>query len=119
MTTTEGINPSVPPSGTGCAQCLAGDGPGWWFNLRRCTQCGQIGCCDASPSQHASGHAAETGHPFIQTFEPGEDWFWSFPDNDYYEYEGPALAPPLSHPVDQPKPGPADKVPDDWEEQLN
>ena len=40
--------------------------------------CGHIGCCDSSPSQHASRHAAETGHPIIASFEPGEDWFFDY-----------------------------------------
>ena len=37
---TEGtyIDPAVPPSGAGCAECLATDG--WWFHLRRCAACG-------------------------------------------------------------------------------
>jgi hypothetical protein len=117
MTEIEGIDPSVPPSGTGCAQCLDGDGPGWWFHLRRCAQCGQIGCCDSSPSQHASRHASETGHPLVQSFEPGEDWYWSYRDNKFHT--GPTLAPPHSHPVDQPAPGPAGKVPIDWKKRLH
>ncbi|MGW5065751.1 amino acid permease, partial [Streptomyces cyaneofuscatus] len=33
----------------GGADCLAGDGPGWWFHLRRCAACGRVGCCDSSP----------------------------------------------------------------------
>lgn len=119
MSTLEGIDTSVPPSGTGCLKCLSGEGPGWWFKLRRCALCGQIGCCDNSPSQHASKHAAETGHPIIQSFEPGEDWFWSYPDNDFIEGLEVELAPPTSHPVDQPVPGPEGKVPPDWEDQLN
>jgi hypothetical protein len=41
-------------------------------------ECGHIGCCDGSPSQHASKHAAATGHPIIGSFEPGEDWFFDF-----------------------------------------
>jgi hypothetical protein len=48
----DGINPAVNPSGTGCVECL-GLG-GWWLHPRRCAQCGHIGCCDNSPSQHAS-----------------------------------------------------------------
>ena len=84
MTTTiPGIDPSVPPSGTGCVECDAAGG--WWVHLRRCTQCGHIGCCDTSPAQHASAHAAATGHPIITSFEPGEDWFWSFQANEFYE----------------------------------
>ena len=72
-----GVDPAVEPSGTGCVECEATGG--WWLHLRRCTQCGHIGCCDNSPSQHATGHYKETGHPVIRSFEPGETWFWSFP----------------------------------------
>jgi hypothetical protein len=96
-------------------ECLAAGG--WWLHLRRCTQCGHIGCCDTSPSQHASRHAAETGHPIIRSFEPGEDWFWDFTTEDYAE--GPALAPPLHHPLDQPVPGPEGMVPGDWRFHLH
>jgi ubiquitin-hydrolase Zn-finger-containing protein len=42
------------------------------------SKCGHIGCCDSSPSQHASKHAAATGHPIIASFEPGEDWFFDY-----------------------------------------
>jgi hypothetical protein len=113
----DGIDPAVAPSGEGCADCLAGEGPGWWFHLRRCAECGHVGCCDSSPSQHARAHAASSDHPFVQSFEPGEDWFWSFPDNDYFD--GPELAAPLSHPDAQPVPGPEGAVPGDWMRRLN
>ena len=112
------IDAAAPPSGTGCAECLGGQGPGWWFHLRRCAQCGHIGCCDSSPSRHARAHAATAGHPVIQSFEPGEDWFWSYADDAFYE-GGPELAPPRSHPADQPTPGPAGAVPPDWRRHLN
>jgi hypothetical protein len=117
MTSIPGIDPAAPPSGAGCVECLAGDGPGWWFNLRRCAQCGHIGCCDASPSQHATGHWTTQGHPVITSFEPGETWFYSYAAGDYVD--GIALAPPAHRPEDQPKPGPAGKVPDDWKDQLH
>src|ERR1700759_1950382 len=104
------IDVTIPPSGTGCVECLAAGG--WWFHLRRCVQCGHIGCCDTSPSQHASAHFRETTHRYIQSFEPGEDWFWDFASNSYAE--GPELAAPHSHPSDQPAPGPAGQVPADW-----
>ena len=67
MTEVPGVNPSVPPSGNGCAECDAAGG--WWFHLRRCAQCGHVGCCDSSPAQHASGHAKEDrppGHPELR-----------------------------------------------------
>ena len=65
-----GINPASKPSGDGCVECLASP-KGWWFHLRRCAKCGHIGCCGSSPSQHASKHAATTGHPIIASFETG------------------------------------------------
>ena len=111
------IDPSATPSGTGCLSCEAGDGPGWWFHLRRCAACGAIGCCDSSPSQHASAHARSSGHPVLRSFEPGEDWFWDVRSSSYVE--GPALAPPDARPADQPVPGPAGRVPADWARQLH
>jgi hypothetical protein len=115
MQDTDVIDPAVPPSGTGCVECLETDG--WWFHLRRCALCGHIGCCDTSPSQHASAHAASSGHPVIQSFEPDEDWFFDYASNQFGV--GPPLVPPTEHPVEQPVPGPADKVPPDWEQHLH
>ena len=109
------IDPTVPPSGPGCVECLASDG--WWFHLRRCARCGHVGCCDSSPSQHASHHVVSSGHPVVQSFEPGEDWFYHYRTDQFVA--GPALAAPHHHPLDQPVPGPAGRVPGDWEEQLH
>lgn len=115
MSEVAGIDVTVPPSGTGCVECLANQG--WWFHLRRCAACGHIGCCDSSPMQHASAHAKATGHPFVTSFEPGEDWYWNYRTDDYYD--GPQLAPPTAHPANQPTPGPAGQVPRDWQRHLN
>lgn len=116
MSDTASIDPTALPSGDGCAECDSAGG--WWFHLRRCAACGHIGCCDSSPSQHASAHAATSGHPVIQSFEPGEEWFWSYPDKQLFE-SGPALAAPRHHPLEQPVPGPGGRVPADWTEHLN
>ena len=94
-----GINPASKPSGDGCVEYLASP-KGWWFHLRRCAECGHIGCCDSSPSQHASKHAAETGHRIIASFEPGEDWFYDYKKQGMIK--GAQLLPPHSHPEDQP-----------------
>lgn len=110
------IDPAAAPSGPGCADCLAGDGPGWWLHLRRCAQCGHVGCCDSSPSQHASLHASSADHPVVHSFEPEEDWFFNYQTGEYET--GPALAPPHHHPLEQPTPGPAGKVPPDWVRRL-
>lgn len=107
---TRGINPTAKPSGEGCVECLAGGG--WWLHLRRCAECGHIGCCDSSPGQHASKHAASTGHPVAASFEPGEDWFWDYEKEAMID--GAELAPPTSHPEDQPAPGPKGRVPRNW-----
>ncbi len=115
MTEIHGIDPSAPPTGPGCGDCDAAGG--WWLHLRRCAKCGHIGCCDTSPSQHASAHAAASGHAIITSYEPGEAWFWSYQTEEFYD--GPALAPPEHHPLDQPTPGPASRVPRDWRNHLN
>src|SRR5215218_5036759 len=101
---------TVPPSGPGCAECLA-TSDGWWFHLRRCAACGHVGCCNSSPSQHASKHAFMNGHPVAQSYEPGEDWFWDYVQDDVVE--GPVLQEPHHHPLEQTVPGPAERVPAD------
>ncbi len=65
------------------------------FSLRRCAECGHIGCCDSSPSQHASKHYAATGHPIITSFEPGEHWFYDYRTSKFFcrpKTCGPSLA---------------------------
>ena len=109
------IEPSIPPTGTGCVECLAAQG--WWFHLRRCAACGHIGCCDSSPSQHARQHATDTGHHIMRSFEPGETWFWDFAAEQ--AVSGPPLAQPSHRPVGQPAPGPAGRVPKVWRRRLH
>jgi uncharacterized UBP type Zn finger protein len=82
----------VVPSGDGCKECLElGD---WWVHLRLCMTCGHVGCCDNSKGQHATKHAHATNHPIIRSFEPGEDWFYCYPDELFFELED---APPALH----------------------
>lgn len=76
----------VQPSGTGCVECLQIGST--WVHLRRCTECGHVGCCDNSPNKHATAHTRETSHPIIQSFEPGEDWFYCYPDDLAFEIDG-------------------------------
>lgn len=112
---TPAIDTTTPPSGPGCVECEREQG--WWFHLRRCAACGHVGCCDNSPSQHASRHVHEMAHPVVASFEPGEEWFYDYRTDEYFE--GPRLAAPLHHPLDQPVPGPKGRVPSDWEDHLN
>lgn len=115
MTSPAGIDPTVPPSGSGCVECDAAGG--WWVHLRRCAQCGHVGCCDSSPSRHATAHFHATGHPVIASFEPGEDWFWDYRSEQVVA--GEPLAAPDAHPTEQGVPGPSDRVPADWQSQLS
>ncbi|MCL6423877.1 Na+/H+ antiporter [Brachybacterium sp. JHP9] len=46
--------------------------------LRQCLECGEIGCCDSSPGQHATDHFHRTGHPVMQSAEQGESWRWCY-----------------------------------------
>jgi len=69
----------LPDEIAGCAECLATGG--WWVHLRMCQSCGHIGCCDSSPSKHATAHARETSHPLVRSAEPGEDWSYCYVDD--------------------------------------
>ncbi|GAB3607069.1 UBP-type zinc finger domain-containing protein [Conyzicola nivalis] len=109
------INTAAAPSGEGCLECEQTDG--WWLHLRRCAECGHVGCCDNSPSQHGTAHFTETGHAIMQSFEPGENWFWNYETEQMLN--GPRLAEPTSRPASQAVPGPEGRVPSDWRSKLN
>ncbi len=109
------VDPTVPPSGTGCVECQEGDG--WWVHLRRCAHCGHIGCCDTSPAQHATAHWRDTGHRYMRSFEPGEDWWWDYAEGA--SVAGPDLAPPDARPADQPVPAPRDRIPTNWRDLIH
>jgi uncharacterized UBP type Zn finger protein len=82
------------PSGPGCYECtLIG---ARWVHLRRCIHCGKVGCCDDSPNQHATAHFRADGHPIVQSYEPGEDWFWCYADQMGFQIPERAHSP--SHP---------------------
>jgi hypothetical protein len=66
------------PRADGCEDCLATGGR--WVHLRLCVACGHVGCCDSSPGRHATAHFRGSDHPVIQSYEPGEDWWWCYVD---------------------------------------
>lgn len=71
----------VESNAEGCEECLqTGDR---WVHLRVCLVCGHVGCCDSSKNRHARAHFHDTGHPLIQSFEPGEHWAWCYVDEAY------------------------------------
>lgn len=73
----------VNPSADGCEECLKTGGR--WVHLRLCEICGHVGCCDSSPNTHATKHYHATKHSVIKSFEPGEDWGYCYPDDQFYE----------------------------------
>jgi uncharacterized UBP type Zn finger protein len=88
------IDRGATPSSDGCEDCLTIGGR--WLHLRRCTACGNVGCCDSSPNRHATAHHHGSGHPIVQSFEPDEDWLWCYLDQ--VAFEVPDLTPGPSHP---------------------
>ena len=53
------------------------------MHLRKCLDCGHIGCCDQSIGKHATKHAQRTGHAVIRSFEPGEEWRYCYADGEF------------------------------------
>jgi hypothetical protein len=82
----------VRPGADGCEDCLAIGGR--WVHLRMCMVCGHVGCCDSSPGKHATAHFHGSGHPLVQSFEPGESWWWCFSDEVIFQLPG---APTYAH----------------------
>ena len=83
----------VTPSSEGCEDCLSTGGR--WVHLRLCMSCGHVGCCDSSPNRHATAHFHSVNHPLIQSYEPGEDWWFCFIDGFAFLVDG---APSFEHP---------------------
>jgi hypothetical protein len=82
----------VTPSSGGCEDCLRIGGT--WVHLRMCMICGHVGCCDNSPNRHATAHFHATGHLIIQSYEPGEDWWYCYADDVAFYVDG---APSFAH----------------------
>lgn len=80
----------VTPRTQGCEECLkSGD---TWVHLRLCRTCGHVGCCDSSKNHHGRKHFGHTGHPIMQSFEPGETWGYCFIDDMTFDSLEEALA---------------------------
>jgi uncharacterized UBP type Zn finger protein len=76
----------------GCEECLA-VGRNDWVHLRFCQACGHVGCCDNSPGKHATAHFPASQHPVIRSFEPGEDWWYCYADDEMFLVDGAPAAP--------------------------
>jgi uncharacterized UBP type Zn finger protein len=75
--------PEPEAGANGCEECLkSGQG---WVHLRKCLECGHIGCCDQSIGKHATKHARATGHRVVRSAEPGEEWRYCYADEEYQD----------------------------------
>ena len=60
-----------------CQEC------GSRVNLRVCTDCGHVGCCE-SQHGHNTAHARDAGHPVIKSLPLGDRSFtWCYDCNRY------------------------------------
>ena len=66
----------APTTDGACEECLKEKTT--WVALRECRECGHEGCCDSSPSKHATRHYTETKHPVMRSVMPGDVWDWCY-----------------------------------------
>lgn len=65
------------PRAAACEEC------GSHFNLRVCTECGHVGCCE-SQGGHARAHALGHHHPVIKSLPASQGHFtWCYDCNRY------------------------------------
>lgn len=70
--------PAGPRSGS-CEEC------GATYNLRVCTHCGFVGCCE-SQLGHNRAHALEAGHPVLRSLPLGPHSFtWCYECRSYVD----------------------------------
>ena len=72
--------PEPAPRTSGCEECLPIGQQ--WVHLRKCLECGHVGCCDQSIGKHATKHAQTTGHPVVRSAEPYENWRYCYRDGE-------------------------------------
>jgi CPA1 family monovalent cation:H+ antiporter len=77
LRTAAAVQPAVPEERV-CVDCVV-EGTGW-VHLRVCLTCQQVRCCDSSPRRHSTAHFHATGHPVIESAQPGESWRWCYVD---------------------------------------
>lgn len=66
----------VTPESDDCLACRARRDD--WKALLVCLTCGQVGCSDDSPRQHAKAHYEETDHPVAAVLAATPSWRWCY-----------------------------------------
>lgn len=71
------------PKEARCESC------GWKWDLRVCTSCGYIGCCESHDS-HASAHSKRQEHSVIRRYPPDDlkSFAWCYPCDSYLNLDG-------------------------------
>lgn len=70
---------------TAAPRAEACEGCGSTFNLRVCTTCGHVGCCE-SQKGHNTKHAKASGHPVIKSLPlEGGGFTWCYACEAYIE----------------------------------
>lgn len=64
------------PRADRCEECGSG------HNLRACSTCGHVGCCD-SQAGHARSHFHDSGHPVMRSMPVGRGFTWCYVDDAY------------------------------------
>jgi monovalent cation/hydrogen antiporter len=64
-----------------CEDCFADSAEG--VALRVCLTCGKVGCAEASGSNHAAEHYAETDHPIAEVLGAEPPSRWCYPDQRF------------------------------------
>jgi len=68
---------AAPPRADACEEC------GSTINLRSCTACGHVGCCE-SQAGHAREHALGERHPVMeQMIGQGPGFAWCYDESRY------------------------------------
>ncbi len=66
------------PNGNTCEEC------GSTWNLRMCTTCGHVGCCD-SQAGDARQHYSKTGHEVMTAMPAGSGFVWCYAHDRYID----------------------------------
>ena len=84
----------IVPSSEGCEDCLRIGGR--WVHLRLCLAAATWAAATTRPTSTPRPTGTPRDHPLIRSYEPGEDWWWCYADDLFFEIDG---APPSpSHP---------------------
>ena len=89
--------PDATPDGLGARSARPASGPAGGSTCGAARSAATSAAATARRRSTPRAHFAETGHPVVPSFEPGEDWFWDYLGASLRRRPGlaPTAAPPL------------------------